>query len=162
MSSILSSSFKLLPRCWLFGDTWFLPDNCCVSLGSELQSEVQIIKILINVNATGSSGSSQPCQLVKAYLQSYYICLVLNLVYDVYVCCYCDIYQQTGCDVTPLLWYLNRVVMMKPGLHSRGCVSGFFVIITPISCQTDSMKGLVSQNHIPLFTAKQKTNHHHI
>lgn len=29
-----------------------------------------------------SSGSSQPCQLVQAYLQSYYICLVLNSLYD--------------------------------------------------------------------------------
>lgn len=42
----------------------------CVSLRSELQSEVELIKIVINVNPIGSHCSLQPCQLVEPHLQS--------------------------------------------------------------------------------------------
>lgn len=126
--SVSLSAFKQLPGSSLFGDTWFSPDNFeSVSLGSGLQLEVQLIKNLINVNLIGSSSSSQPCQLVKAYLQSLYLCLVLNWKHDKSVAAGTFTCRQNPMKQPPPFG-IYGVLMLKPGLDSRECVSE--VIIT--------------------------------
>lgn len=67
--------------------------NCYVDVLAVNYSQIELIKILINVNPIGSYGSCQPCQLVEANLQSYYrSCLNITLRLS---CCCCDIYLQT-------------------------------------------------------------------
>lgn len=79
------------------------------------------------MNLISSRSSSQTCQIVKDYLQSYYICHVLKLPCD------SDIYPCTGSD----------------GVNSRECISEVIIARTTVLCQADSKKE--SQSHLPRF-----------